>query len=176
MESDSSTPTQHSVMLHASTPRVMEELRVSDQSPAETVNNAQVSPVSPGEMQSTEMIIQYCARPAEVTSPGNHPVSKPTTMKSRGVSSAWIHPAEVTPASSENSKRLLYPSQRANINQVDSSDEQRKRTYMKTDSQHIDIVEYYPRVKVERMSQLQINTYCKRIRNHSKLQQLGECK
>ena len=108
MESDSSTSTQHSVMLHASTPRVKEELSVIDQSP-ETMNNARVSPSTPGEMQSTEMIVQYCAR-----------------------------------------------------------------TY-KTDSQHVDIDEYFPRVKLQRMSQDQINTYCKQIRNHSILQQPGKC-
>ena len=85
MESDYSAPIQHSMMLHAFTTRVSEEM--SDQSP-ETVNNAQIFSLFTGEMQSTEMIVQYCVDPVEVNSLENHPVSNPTTMNSREVSSA----------------------------------------------------------------------------------------
>ena len=79
------------------------------------------------------------------------------------------------PATSENLKHVSDSKQRSNIDPVDVSDDQRNTIYKMTDSQHVDIDEYYPRVKVERMSQLQINTYCKQIRSHSVLQQLGEC-
>ena len=182
MESDSSTTTQHSsVMLHSSTPRVKEELSVIDQSP-ETMNNAQVSPLTPGEMQSKEMIVQDCIHPAEVThnqsgssiSPGRHPASNLIAMYLNGVSSASAHSAEVDSSTSENSTQVPYQSLRACINPVDVTDEWGKRTYMKTDSQHVDIDECFPRVKVQRMSQLQINTYSKQILNHSMLQQSGE--
>ena len=175
MESNSSTPTQHSVMLHVSTSRVNEELNVSDQSP-EIMNNAQVSPFTPGDMQSTGMIGQYCTLLVEVThnqpsssiSSENHPASNPRRV------SSWAHPALVTPFISEISRPASSQSRFVCMYPVDVTDEQRKRTYMKTHSQHVDIDEYLPRVKIERMSQLQINTYCKRIRNSSVLQQLGE--
>ena len=65
------------------------------------------------------------------------------------------------PATSENLKHVSDSKQRSNIDPVDVSDDQRNTIYKMTGSQHVDIDEYYPRVKVERMSQLQINIYCK---------------
>ena len=45
-------------------------------------------------------------------------------------------------------------------------------TDMKTDSQRVDIDEYFPRIKVQRMSEFEIDIY--QLRNKSMLEQLGE--
>ena len=56
----------------------------------------------------------------------------------------------------------------------EDTDEQNKRSSLNTYShQQVNVDEYWPRVKIERMCELQINTDCDQIQNHSTLQQIG---
>ena len=53
-----------------------------------------------------------------------------------------------------------------------NTDMKKTNTDMKTDSQRVDINEYFPRIKVHRMSKFEIDIY--QLRNKSMLEQLGE--